>query len=150
MIIDAAEMQRLWQGRCQPEGQPQGCADKVEASMPKSKTFRSESEDASEPKVARIWHGVTPKMKRAEFVHYVGITGMKDLRESEGNRGAYLFTRDVGDNTEFLLISLWDSEESIRKFAGDDIKKPRYYKKDSEYLAELEPSVTHFEVAGTV
>ena len=118
--------------------------------MSKRRSYRSESPDEETPKVARVWHGVTPKVKRQEFIRYVGVTGMKDLRKSKGNRGAYLFTRDVGDNTEFLLISLWDSEDSIKDFAGADIKKPRYYKKDSEYLAELEPSVTHFEVAGNV
>ena len=116
--------------------------------MPRTKAFRSE--EGEEPKVARVWHGVTPKAKRDEFIHYVGVTGMKEIRDSKGNRGAYLFTRDVGDNTEFLLISLWDSEDSIRAFAGTDIKKPKYYKRDSEYLAELEPSVAHFSVAGQV
>ena len=118
--------------------------------LPTSKQFSAEPQDADQPKIARVWHGVTPKVKREEFIRYVGVTGMKDLRSTKGNRGAYLFTRDVGDNTEFLLISLWDSAESRKGFAGTDIKQARYYKKDSEYLAELEPSVTHFEVAGNV
>lgn len=100
--------------------------------------------------VARVWHGVTPKSKRLEFIHYVGVTSMEEMRTTEGNLGGWLFTRDVGDNTEFLLVSLWDSEESIKKFAGDDIKKAKYSTRDSEYLAELEPSVTHFEVSGKV
>jgi heme-degrading monooxygenase HmoA len=102
------------------------------------------------PSIARVWHGVTPKTKRSEFIHYVGVTSMKKIRKTKGNRGAWLFTRDVGDNTEFLLVSLWDSEESIRRFAGDDIRKAKYFRRDSEYLAELEPSVTHFEVSGEV
>lgn len=108
---------------------------------------RPAEEPAPEPAVARVWHGVTPKVKRDEFIHYVGRTGIKDLRSSKGNLGAYLFTRDVGDNTEFLLVSLWDSEESVKKFAGGDMKRPKYYKRDSEFLAELEPSVAHFHVA---
>ena len=118
--------------------------------MPRRRSFKSVSEEDAEPKVARVWHGVTPRVKRDEFIKYVGVTGMKDLRRTKGNRGAYLFTRDVGDNTEFLLVSLWDSEESIKGFAGADVKKARYYKKDSEYLAELEPGVAHFSVAGKV
>ena len=75
---------------------------------------------------------------------------MKKIRKTKGNHGVWLFTRDVGDNTEFLLVSLWDSEESIRRFAGDDIRKAKYFRRDSEYLAELEPTVTHFEVSGEV
>ncbi|MDG6900118.1 MAG: antibiotic biosynthesis monooxygenase [Nitrososphaerota archaeon] len=108
------------------------------------------SEDGGVPSIARVWHGVTPKTKRSEFIHYVGVTSMMEIRKTKGNRGAWLFTRDVGDNTEFLLVSLWDSEESIRRFAGTDIRKAKYFRRDSEYLAELEPSVTHFEVSGKV
>lgn len=118
--------------------------------MARSKRYESVPDGQEEPKVARVWHGVTPKVKRDEFIRYVGVTGMKDLKRTKGNRGAYLFTRDVGDNTEFLLISLWDSEDSIKGFTGNDVKRPRYYKRDSEYLAELEPSVAHFSVAGKV
>lgn len=118
--------------------------------MAKSGPKKHDFKDALGPSVARVWHGVTPKIKRGEFIKYVGQTGMKDLRRAKGNRGAYLFTRDFGDNTEFLVISLWDSEDSIKAFAGVDVKKPRYYKRDSEFLAELEPSVTHFEVAANV
>jgi heme-degrading monooxygenase HmoA len=106
--------------------------------------------DASQPAIARIWHGVTPKSKRDEFTHYVGATGMEEMKNSKGNRGAYLFTRDIGDNTEFVLVSLWDSEESIQKFAGADIKKAKYYRRDRDFLAELEPGVAHFRVAGKV
>ena len=107
-------------------------------------------EGASQPAIARIWHGVTPKSKRDEFTHYVGATGMEEMKNSKGNRGAYLFTRDIGDNTEFVLVSLWDSEESIQKFAGADIKKAKYYRRDRDFLAELEPGVAHFRVAGKV
>jgi hypothetical protein len=44
------------------------------------------------------------------------------------------------------MLSLWDSVESISKFAGQDIRKAYYYPKDKDYLIELEPFVTHFEV----
>ena len=43
-------------------------------------------------------------------------------------------------------MTLWDSWESIRAFAGDDVERARYYPEDTRYLLELEPTVTHFEV----
>jgi heme-degrading monooxygenase HmoA len=45
-----------------------------------------------------------------------------------------------------LLISLWESEEAIQRFAGADIEKAYYYPADKDYLLEFEPSVTHYEV----
>ena len=47
---------------------------------------------------------------------------------------------------EFLLISLWESFDAIRKFAGPQIEKAVYYPKDKEFLLELEPHVVHYEV----
>ena len=46
--------------------------------------------------------------------------------------------------THFLLMSQWDSLQSIAAFAGDDIDRARYYPEDSRYLVELEPTVTHY------
>jgi hypothetical protein len=43
-------------------------------------------------------------------------------------------------------MSLWDSMDSIRAFAGDDVERARYYPEDRGFLLELEPHVTHYEV----
>jgi hypothetical protein len=43
-------------------------------------------------------------------------------------------------------VSLWESVDAIRKFAGPDIERAVYYPEDKEFLLELEPNVTHYEV----
>ena len=52
--------------------------------------------------------------------------------------------------TEFLLISFWESDEASGAFAGNDLERAVYYPKDQEFLLELEPKVTHYEVATTL
>ncbi len=44
------------------------------------------------------------------------------------------------------MFSLWDDLEAIRRFAGDDLLKAKYYDFDPDFLLELEPQVTHFDV----
>ena len=44
-------------------------------------------------------------------------------------------------------MSLWESREAIRAFSGEDIERARYYPEDSAYLLELEPTVSHYDVA---
>ena len=44
------------------------------------------------------------------------------------------------------MFTLWDDFAAIRRFAGDDFAKAKYYDFDSDFLLELEPDVTHFEV----
>jgi heme-degrading monooxygenase HmoA len=96
--------------------------------------------------IARFWRGVTPKAKADEYFAYLQRTGLKDYQATEGNRGVYVFRRIDGDRAVFLLMSLWDSYEAIKKFAGADFEKAVYYPEDREFLLELEPHVTHYNI----
>ena len=44
------------------------------------------------------------------------------------------------------MFTLWDDLNAIRRFAGDELTKAKYYDFDRDFLLELEPEVTHFEV----
>jgi len=96
--------------------------------------------------IARTWHGVTPLAKADEYLDYLHRTGVPDYRATEGNQGVYVLRRPEGDQAHFLLISLWESMAAIEKFAGPEPEKARYYPEDTDYLLELEPNVTHYEV----
>ncbi len=99
--------------------------------------------------IARTWHGVTPASKADAYYEYLEMSGVKEYRRTKGNRGVYVFRRITGDRADFLLVSLWDSYDSIRAFAGNDMEKARYFPKDREFLLEFEPNVTHYEVLAT-
>ena len=96
--------------------------------------------------IARTWHGVVPAARGDAYADYLSRTGVPDLAATSGNRGVYVLRRLDGGNVHFLLISLWDSLESIRAFAGDDMERARYYPEDHDFLLELEPRVTHYDV----
>jgi heme-degrading monooxygenase HmoA len=97
--------------------------------------------------IARIWRGVTPVEKAEQYAEYLLETGLKDYRAVPGNRGVQVLRRTYEGKTEFLLISLWESYEAIRAFAGNDLERSVYYPEDKEFLLELEPKVVHYEVA---
>jgi heme-degrading monooxygenase HmoA len=96
--------------------------------------------------IARTWHGVTPTSKADAYAKFLKNTALKDYRAIQGNYGAYVLRRIEGDRAHFLLISLWESMEAIREFAGPEPEKAVYYDIDKEYLEEFEPHVTHYEV----
>jgi heme-degrading monooxygenase HmoA len=96
--------------------------------------------------IARCWHGVTPASKADEYVQYLNETGVPDLQRTAGNQGVYVLRRIEGEVAHFLLISLWESEDAIGQFAGEDLEEARYYPQDAEFLLDLEPRVTHYEV----
>ena len=97
--------------------------------------------------IARLWHGAVPADQGEAYLRYLEKTGVPDSRATPGNRGVYVLRRKEGEVAHFLFVSLWESREAIRAFAGDDLERARYYPEDEQYLLELEPTVTHYEVA---
>jgi heme-degrading monooxygenase HmoA len=54
--------------------------------------------------------------------------------------------RNNGGKTEFLVMSVWESVDAIKKFAGEDYQKAVILPRDREYLLEVEPNVFHYEI----
>jgi len=96
--------------------------------------------------IARIWRGITPESKADQYLDYLKATGVKDLEATQGNQGVFVLRSVSNGKAEFLLASFWESFDAIRRFAGDDVETAVYYPEDAEYLLELEPKVTHYEV----
>jgi heme-degrading monooxygenase HmoA len=98
--------------------------------------------------IARVWQGVVPIEKADGYAEYLADSdrGVLAYQAIRGNRGVSLFRRVEGDRVHFLLISLWESEDAIREYAGPDIERARYFPYDLECLLEPEPNVAHYEV----
>lgn len=96
--------------------------------------------------IARIWHGVTDAGRADAYADYLERTGAQECRATSGNRGVYVLRRIRKNRAEFTFISLWDSFDAIKRFAGEDYEKAHYYPEDRDFLLELEPFVEHYDV----
>lgn len=96
--------------------------------------------------IARTWHGMVRAADGDAYHAYLLKTGLSDYRTTPGNQGLHVLRRIEGDVAHFLLITLWESWEAIRAFAGNDVERARYYPEDDRWLLEKEPFVTHYEV----
>jgi heme-degrading monooxygenase HmoA len=96
--------------------------------------------------IARIWRGEVPLDRSEDYLEQMRTVAIPDYRSTDGNRGAYTLRRDLEDRAEFLMLTFWESRESIRAFAGDDINVAKYYDFDADVLLEMVPQVEHFEV----
>jgi len=82
-------------------------------------------------------------------VVYDDVTAGFTLEELvEGNLGVYILERREGEVTHFIILTFWESLEAIRRFAGDDPERAKYYDEDKDFLLEFEPKVLHYEVVG--
>jgi uncharacterized damage-inducible protein DinB/heme-degrading monooxygenase HmoA len=96
--------------------------------------------------LARIWDGATEARRADEYVEYLRRTGVADSTSTEGNRGVYVLRREDGPRTSFRFFSLWESMDAVRRFAGPEPERARYYPEDERFLLTLQSGVEHFEV----
>ena len=96
--------------------------------------------------IARLWHGTTLASKSDAYTEIVEKTGIDAYRKTAGNRGAWILRRIDGDVAHFLVLSMWDGMEAIKRFAGPEPEKAVYYPQDDDYLLDRSLNVDHYEI----
>ena len=70
--------------------------------------------------ITRIWHGYT-KPENADAYHQLLTTKiLPGIHRVKGYHGTYLLRRDLQGEVEFITLTLWESLDAIREFAGQD------------------------------
>jgi len=100
--------------------------------------------------IARIWRGAVRPSDGDAYAEYMQRTGVAGYAATDGNRGVWMLRRDVGELTEFVMFTLWDSIDAIRGFAGEAYETAVFYPEDDRFLVERDLSATHYTVAAAV
>ena len=96
--------------------------------------------------IARTWRGATKASDGDAYVEYLKHTGIREYKETPGNKGVIALRREHEGKTEFVLVSLWDGWDAICAFAGTDPEKAVFYPEDDRFLVERDKHVDHYEV----
>jgi heme-degrading monooxygenase HmoA len=99
--------------------------------------------------ICRMWHGRTPRSKADAYARFLEQRAIPDYQSVPGNLSVAVMRRDEDAVTHFLTVTHWDSESSIRAFAGDELLKAKYYPEDNDYLLEFESLVVHYTVVAS-
>ena len=75
----------------------------------------------AEGMIARTWRGAVRREDGDAYAEYMQETGVAGYKETAGNRGVWMLRRDVGELTEFVMFTLWDSLDAVKGFAGEDL-----------------------------
>jgi heme-degrading monooxygenase HmoA len=97
--------------------------------------------------ITRIWRGEALRENADAYHRFVTTHVFSAIAVLAGHRGAYLLRRDVDGHVEFLAVTLWDSLESIRAFAGDNIDAAVIEPEARVVLSSFDGFVRHYEVA---
>lgn len=95
--------------------------------------------------ITRIWHGKTLPEHSGIYLDYIRKTGLPDYLNTPGILSAKVLRRIENDSCHFWTITEWKDLQSIKKFAGEDYEKAKYYPEDGKFLLEFEENVIHCE-----
>ncbi len=96
--------------------------------------------------IVRLWHGRVNSSKADEYADFMRERAAPDYGSVNGLQKLFFLRRDEGDVTHFLLITFWDSMESVKKFAGEHPEKAKYYPEDDDFLLEKEAESVMYEI----
>ena len=97
--------------------------------------------------IVRTWRGTATAAKANDYYRHFTTDVAPHLKDIEGHRGAYLLRRAAGDHVEFVALTLWDSVESIKKFAGPRPEVAIVEPAGRAALSAFDDVATHYEVA---
>jgi heme-degrading monooxygenase HmoA len=96
--------------------------------------------------IARTWRGAVRREDRDAYARYLQETGIAAYAATPGNCGVWMLCRDLDDRTEFMLLTLWESLEAVKAFAGEDFEVAVFYPEDERFLIERDEHADHFDV----
>jgi heme-degrading monooxygenase HmoA len=97
--------------------------------------------------VARVWRGFAARERADAYLEHLQRDTLPLLRGIDGHQGAYVLRRDGDGEVEFVVITLWDSLDAVRAFAGDDYEAAVVPPQARRLLSRFDERAAHYEVA---
>jgi hypothetical protein len=97
--------------------------------------------------IVRIWRGHAGADNAAGYQQFVTSSVFPSLTSIAGHRGAHLLRRNTAGGVEFLAVTLWDSIESVKQFAGPTPDVAVVEPAARALLSDFDEFVRHYELA---
>jgi len=96
--------------------------------------------------ISRHWKGIAKPGEADNYIEHLRTDTFPKLSEIDGFITASILKRAVGQGTEFLIITVWESIESIECFAGATADIAVVPESVQAMMIEYDRIVSHYEV----
>ena len=96
--------------------------------------------------IARIWRGQASVTNADVYYRHFTTNVVPHIKEIPGHIGAYLLRREVEGNVEFIALTLWESIETIKGFAGPNPDVAIVEPEARAVLSSFDEFVNNYEV----
>lgn len=96
--------------------------------------------------IARHWRGLVKRERADAYVEHLQSQTLPQLVQLAGFHDARVLRRDLPQGVEFLVVTIWESLDSIRAFAGHDVESAVVPPAARDMMIEYDRSARHYEV----
>jgi heme-degrading monooxygenase HmoA len=95
--------------------------------------------------IARLWHGWTTPANAGAYEQLLRSEILPGIRRIKGYQGAYLLRKDAGAEVEFVTLTLFESMDAVRAFAGEDYEVAVVPPHARKLLSRFDERSAHYE-----
>ena len=96
--------------------------------------------------ISRHWTAICKRDRTDAYIHHLQSETFPILTTIAGFVRASILKRDVERGTEFQIITVWESLEAIKSFAGEDTEAAVVPFVAQAMLVEFDARATHYDV----
>ena len=96
--------------------------------------------------IARHWSGLCRRDKANDYIQHLLTETFKELEHINGFHKASILTKEEEEGTQFLIITLWNSHDSIKAFAGSDVETAVVPEKVQQMMIHYDSRAQHYEI----
>jgi heme-degrading monooxygenase HmoA len=97
--------------------------------------------------IARWWRGWAARAENADgYEELLRGTILPWVAQHDGHRGTYLFRRELEEEVEFATLTLWESLDAVRSFAGEDYEVAVVPEAARAVLSRWDERSSHYEI----
>ena len=96
--------------------------------------------------IARHWRGLVKRERADAYVEHLQSHTLPQLVQLAGFHDARVLRRDLPQGVEFLVVTIGESLDSIRAFAGNDAESAVVPPEARDMMIEYDRSARHYDV----
>jgi heme-degrading monooxygenase HmoA len=95
--------------------------------------------------IVRLWHGWTTQSNADEYETLLKSEILPGINRIPGFRGAEVLRRESKPEVEFVTLTMFDSIEAVRAFAGEDYDTAVVLPEARKLLSRFDQRSVHYQ-----
>ena len=95
--------------------------------------------------ISRLWHGWTSRENADTYENLLRREILPGIHRVKGYGGAFLLRKAAGDEIEFVTLTMFDSMDAVRAFAGDNYAVAVVPAEARKLLSRFDARAEHYQ-----